>query len=92
MLVLHMYTKYVNFYLQSLLHLQKKLWFLFELHIYRSDIYIIMFLFSTNILYYNNEKQCTDRSVFFFLFFIIQIYFHKNISLYKKGFVCLFSH
>ncbi len=39
-------------------------------------------------MYYNNEKHL-QICQYTFSFFILQIYFHKNISLYKKSFYSL---
>lgn len=86
--VLHMYIMYVNFYVQSFLHIEKALFLFFFVYIY---IYLYREIFHvrptsicTTIM--KKKKTFTYMSIHFFLF-ILQMYIHKNISLYKKSFV-----
>ena len=86
--VLHMYSMYVNFYVQSFLHIQKPC-FYFSLYIFiYIYLYIEIFLIlPTSICTTIMKKKNIYIYVNPFFFFILQMYFHKNISLYKKSFL-----
>lgn len=75
--VLHMYSMYVNFYVQSFLHIQKALFLFFFVYIYIQRDFSYT---PHQHLYYNNEKEkhlhiC--QSIFYFLYYkciFIKIY------------------
>lgn len=74
--VLHMYSMYVNFYLQSFLHIQKPCFYFLCIYLYREIylfIYIYRFLYTPHQhLYYNEKKKKTFTYMsihFFFLYY-----------------------
>lgn len=85
------YVHYVcKLYVQSFLHIQKAMFLFFFVYIF---IYIFIYLYieifhilptsiCTTIMKKKNIYIC--QSIFSF---ILQMYFHKNISLYKKSFL-----
>lgn len=75
----------------NLFYIYKRL-FLFSLYIFIYLCIDIFHILPTSILYYNNEKEKYLHICQSIFLFIIQMYFHKNISLYKKAiFVCFFK-
>lgn len=77
-----MYIMYVNLYVQSFLHIQKavSIFLCIYLYIYIEIFHILPTSICTTIM--KKEKHLhICQSIFLF---ILQMYFHKNISLYKK--------